>query len=71
MPGCRSELGGEVPFLAHLRLVELDVRRLEIGAGILQVAVEEERVEPPVEVVVVGDVVACAGRGVATGGCAG
>ena len=42
--------------LGELRLVERLIGRLEIGAGILPVGVEEERVEPAVEIVVVRDV---------------
>jgi hypothetical protein len=43
--------------LGELRIVEGLVRRLEIGAAILPVGIEEERVEPPIEIVVVGNVV--------------
>ena len=42
--------------LGELRLVEALIGRLEIGAGILPVGVEEQRIEAAVEVVVVSDV---------------
>ena len=61
--GCEHELGGEVALLGGLRLLERHVRLLEIGAGILAVAVEEELVEAAVEVVVV--LRRCAWRGAA------
>ena len=56
-----AKLGREVALLGELGIVERLVGRLEIGAAILLVAVEEERIEPAVEVVVVRDVVAGAG----------
>ena len=43
--------------LGELGIVEGGVRRFEIGAAILLVGVEEERIQPSVEIVVVGDVV--------------
>ena len=55
-PGLDEELGGDQPLLGELRLVEGHVGPLEVGAGILHVAVEEEPVETFVEVVVMGDV---------------
>ena len=54
--GADEELGGDQALLGELGLVERHVGALEEGAGILHVAVEEEPVEPLVEVVVVGDV---------------
>ena len=54
--GADQELGGDQPLLGELGLVERHAGALEEGAGILHVAVEEEPVEPLVEVVVVGDV---------------
>ena len=42
--------------LGELRVVERLIAGLEIGAGVLLVGVEEQRVEPPVEIVVVRDV---------------
>ena len=56
--GLEPQLGGEVALLGELGVVERLVRRFEIGAAILLVAVEEERIEPAVEVVVVRDIVA-------------
>ena len=52
-----QQLGGEVTLLGQLGIVEGGVRRLEIGAAILLVGVEEEGIEPPVEIVMMGDVV--------------
>src|SRR5581483_2884907 len=57
-PRLEEELAAGVPPLGGLGRVEAHPRRLEIGAGILQVLVEEERVEPAVEVVVLRDVAA-------------
>ena len=48
-------------FLPQLGFIEAHLRRLEIGAGILEVRIEEERVEPPVEIVVVRGIVAGTG----------
>jgi hypothetical protein len=45
-----------VALLGELGDLEVGLAVLEIGAGILLVAVQEERVEPPVEIVVMGDV---------------
>ena len=53
-----QQLGGEMALLGELRVVERLVRVLEIGAAILPVGVEEQRVEPPVEIVVMRDVAA-------------
>ena len=44
-------------FLGELGIVERRIRRFEIATTVLPVGVEEEGIEPPVEVVVVGDVV--------------
>ena len=57
-----QELGGKVAFLGELGIVERRIRRFEIAATILPVGVEEEGIEPPVEVVVVGDIVSSPGR---------
>ena len=57
-PGCRGQLGGEVALLRPLRFLQARPRPLEIGAGILHVGIEEEAVDPPVEIVVVLDVAA-------------
>ena len=43
--------------LGELGVVERRVRRFEIGATVLLVGIEEERIEPAVEIVVMGDVV--------------
>ena len=55
-----QQLGGDMALLGELGLFERLARMLEIGAGILPVGVEEEIVNPPVEVVVMGDVALCA-----------
>src|ERR1700726_4661209 len=57
------ELGGNVPFLADLRFFERFTGRGKIRAGILAVAIEEEIVELPRKVVMMGDVSARA-RGI-------
>lgn len=57
LAGLDEQLGGDVPFLGELRVVERGVLRLEIGAAILLVAIQEERIEPGVEIVVMRDVV--------------
>ena len=54
--GPDEELGRDEALLGELGLVERHVGALEVGAGVLHVAVEEEPVEPLVEVVVVRDV---------------
>src|SRR6516165_5637368 len=46
-----QELCRKVPLLSKLGVVKGGIRRLEIGAAILHVAVEEERIKPPVEIV--------------------
>src|SRR6202040_372192 len=52
--GREQELGGDVTLLGELRVVERLVRRFEIGAAVLPVGIEEERVEARVEVVMMG-----------------
>src|SRR4029077_5273790 len=59
--GRDAQLRRQMALLGQLRVVERLVARFEIGAAILLVAVEEEPVQPAVEVVVMGDVVAGAG----------
>ena len=59
-----QQLGGDVALLRRLRLVDRLVAAREIGAGILPVAIEEEAVEPAVQVVVVRRVAPRAARGV-------
>ena len=55
--GLDVELGGEMALLGQLRVFQRAVIGLEIGAGILPVAVEEEVVELARQIVMVGDVV--------------
>ena len=43
--------------LGELGIVERRVRRFEIGAAVLLVGIEEEGIEPPVEIVVARDIV--------------
>src|SRR5689334_24197482 len=45
-----------MPLLGKLGVVETGVRRLEIGATILLVGIEEELIEPAIEIVVSRDV---------------
>ena len=52
----RAELGGDVPLLGRLRLFQRLVAAREVGARILPVAIQEQAVEPAVQVVVMGDV---------------
>ncbi|MGY4288338.1 hypothetical protein ACVWXO_007558 [Bradyrhizobium sp. LM2.7] len=54
--GSDEELCGDVALLGELCVVKRGHRRLEIGAAILLVGVEEERIEPAVEVVVVRNI---------------
>ena len=56
LAGLQQQLGGDVALLVELGLLERLLAGLEVGAGILPVAVEEEIVELAVEVVVMGDV---------------
>ena len=56
------QLGRDVALLERLRLVQRFLAGREVGAGVLQVAVQEEREEPPVQVVMVGRIAAGAGR---------
>ena len=51
-----AELRGDVPLLGDLRLFQRLVAVREVGAGVLPVAIEEQAVEPAVQVVVVRDV---------------
>ena len=65
----RQKLGGDVPLLCGLRVVERLAGIFEIGAGVLAVRIEKEIVETRVEVVVAGDVAPAraAGRCVGAG----
>ena len=56
------QLGGDMALLCELRFVERRGAVLEIGAGILQVVVEKEFVEPAVEIVMMRHIAACAHR---------
>ncbi len=51
-----QKLGGDVPLLCGLRVVERLAGIFEIGAGVLAVRIEEEIVETRIEVVVTCDV---------------
>ncbi len=59
--GLEDQLGGDVPLLGELGVVEGLVRPLEVGAAVLPVGIQEQRIEPLVEVIVMGDVAARAG----------
>src|SRR5262249_45625874 len=54
--GLESKLGRKVTFLGELCVVERCIRRLEICAAVLPVCVEEERIQPAVQVVMVRDI---------------
>jgi hypothetical protein len=56
MIGLQQQLGGDVALLGALGVGQALARMLEIGAGILPVRIEEERVQIIAEVVVMGDV---------------
>ena len=58
MSRAQQQLCRDVPLLVLLRGVEIVLRRAEIRAGILPVAVEEQLVELVRQIVVVGDVAA-------------
>ena len=45
-----------MPFLGQLRVVERLIGVFEIGAAVLPVGIEEQRIEPAVEVVMMRDV---------------
>ncbi len=55
--GVDQKLGGDMAFLGKLGFVKARIRRLEIGAAILLVGIEEERIEPAVEIVMARDIV--------------
>ena len=56
-----QQLGRQMPFLRKLRVVERLAGLFEIGAAILPVGVEEERVEASVEIVMMRHIAARAG----------
>src|SRR5215468_11968625 len=59
LAGLEQHLGRDVPLLVELGLLERLIARLEIGAGILAVAVEEKVVKLVLEVVVMRHVALC------------
>ncbi len=56
LAGRDEKLGCEMSLLGELGVVERLVRRLEIGAAVLPVGIEKQRIELSVEIVVVRDV---------------
>jgi hypothetical protein len=46
-----------VTLLGELGVVQRRFRRFEIAAAVLFVGIEEQRIEPPVEIIVVRDIV--------------
>src|SRR5437667_3550313 len=52
-----QQLRSEMPLLGELGIVKRCIRRFKIGAAVLLVSIEEERVEAPVEVVMACDIV--------------
>ena len=55
-----AQFGGDVALLGGLRLLQRLVAAREVGAGVLPVAVEEQAVEAPVQIIVMRDIAACA-----------
>ena len=51
-----QELGREVPLLGELRVFQRLICMLEIGAGILPVRVEEQLIEPTIEIVMMRNI---------------
>ena len=51
-----QQLCGQVPLLGELSVVKRLFRRFEIGAAILPVGVQEQRVKPAVQIVVMRDI---------------
>ena len=51
-----EKLGRKMAFLGELGVVERLFRRFEIGAAVLPVGVEEQRIELAVEIVMMRDV---------------
>ena len=52
----RQQFGGEMPLLGELGVVERLLGTFEIAAAVLPVGVEEQRVKPSIEIVVMSDV---------------
>ena len=65
VPRLKAKLGDDVPRLRPLRLFQARALMLEIGTGIVPVPIEEQLVEPSVQVVVMRDVALRAGGQVA------
>jgi hypothetical protein len=59
--GAGAELRRQMSFFGELGIIQGLGRRLEIGAAVLAVGIEEQRIETVVEIVVVGDIVARVG----------
>jgi hypothetical protein len=57
-----QQLGGDVLLFVQLGRLQVQVRLIEVGAGILQVAIEKQVVQLALQVVVVRDVAPCAWR---------
>ena len=62
LAGLDGELGRDVALLGELRRIEVVVLGLEVAAGILPVAIEEQVVDGAIDVVVVGHVAPRAAR---------
>ena len=59
----QAQLGGDVPLLRGLRLLQRFVTPREIGAGVLPVPIEEQAVEATIQIVVMRHIAPCpAGR---------
>ena len=55
-PRSSLQLCGEMALLGQLGVVERLIGRFEIGAAVLLIGIQKQRVEPPVQIVVVGDI---------------
>ena len=65
-----QQLCGQVPLLGELSVVERLFRRFEIGAAILPVGIQEQRIEPAVEIVMMRDIASRSRADGCTGRCA-
>src|SRR5689334_14746364 len=52
-----QKFGCEMTFFGELGVVERRIRRLKIGAAVLLVGIQKERIEPSVEIVVTSDII--------------
>jgi hypothetical protein len=62
MAALDQELRRDMTLLGELGVVQGCIRRLEIGAAVLPVGIEEQRIEPAIEIVMARDIVLRARR---------